>query len=72
MDYCLFCQTKQSAHVGKDMRCPTRKDSHFKAEPKVRNAFALHATSRKAGYMKHRNEPKGGARNKQREYREDD
>jgi hypothetical protein len=38
---------------------------------KVRNAFALHATSRKAGYMKHRNTERQGQKNKQREYLEE-
>lgn len=47
-----------------------RKDK--KNHPKVRNAFALHATSRKAGYMKDRRAERGGARNKQREYLERD
>lgn len=47
-----------------------RKDKTRK-HVQVRNAFALHATSRKAGYMKHRNTPRGGAKNKQREYLED-
>lgn len=35
--------------------------------PRVRprNAHALSAMSRKSGYMKHRNAPRGGARNEQ-------
>ena len=42
-----------------------RKD---KKHPKVRNAFALHASSRKAGYMHDRRKERGGQKNKQREY----
>jgi hypothetical protein len=38
----------------------------------VRNAFALHAKMRRAGYMKDRREPRGGTRNKQAEYRDED
>jgi len=47
-----------------------RKDK--KNRPKVRNAFALHATSRKAGPMHDRRKERGGAKNKQREYVERD
>lgn len=35
---------------------------------KVRNAFALHAKQRKAGYMKDRRAERGGSRNNQRDY----
>ena len=45
-----------------------RKD---KKHPKVRNAFALHATSRKAGPMHDRRKERGGQKNKQREYLEE-
>jgi hypothetical protein len=31
-DYCCFCRTRKAAHIGKDLRCPTRAGSHFKAE----------------------------------------
>lgn len=39
---------------------------------KVRNAFALHAKQRKAGYMKDRRDERGGQKNKQREYLDKD
>lgn len=39
---------------------------------RVRNAFALHASMRKAVPFKDKRAPKGGARNKQAEYREED
>lgn len=29
MNYCVFCRAGKRAHVGKDLRCPTRQ-SHFK------------------------------------------
>jgi hypothetical protein len=47
-----------------------RKDK--KIHPKVRNAFALHAMQRKAGFMKDRRAEKGGTRNKQRDHLETD
>jgi len=47
----------------------TRKDK--RKHVKVRNAFALHATRRKAVKFKHKTEPRKGARNLQRDYREE-
>ena len=42
-----------------------------KKPPKKRNAFTLHAQRRPAPKFKDRREGRKGARNKQREYRED-
>lgn len=39
---------------------------------KVRNAFALHASMRKSVVFKDKRAPKGGSRNKQAEYRDED
>lgn len=40
---------------------------------KIRNAFALHAKSRKsAGAMKDRRAPRGGTKNKQQQYMDEE
>lgn len=39
--------------------------------PKKRNLLAVHAHNRKAGPMKDRRAPRGGAKNRQKEYEED-
>jgi len=39
--------------------------------PTMRNPFGLHASLRKAVRFKDRRMPRGGARNRQREYREE-
>lgn len=38
---------------------------------KTRNPFGLHASMRKSVKFKDKREPKGGAKNKQREYQEE-
>jgi hypothetical protein len=43
-----------------------------KKKPKMRDPYAQHAKKRKAGPMKHKNAPKKGAKNKQREILEDE
>jgi hypothetical protein len=40
--------------------------------PKPRNPFALHAKRRRAATFKDRREARGGARNKQRDYKEEE
>lgn len=40
--------------------------------PKVRNAFALHASKRPAVVMKDRRAPRGGAKNIQRDHKDEE
>lgn len=54
-------------HAEEEHMSRTHKDN----EPKRRNAFALHASRRTAVKFKDRRQPRGGARNLQREYREE-
>lgn len=68
--YCVAGEHTNCTDTHKDRGvcdCPC----HLKTHPKVRNAFALHATMRKAVRFKHKTEPRKGARNLQRDYKEE-
>lgn len=49
-----------------------KRNSFTVEAPKPRNPFALHASQRRAAKFKDRREERGGARNRQRDYREEE
>jgi len=69
--YCVLGEHKNCTDSHRD-NCVCDCPCHLTKHPKVRNAFALHAKQRRAGYMKDKRTPRAGQKNKQREYLDED
>jgi len=66
------CVDYQKSNTLRPVQSDMRNQTIAVKAPKIRNAFALHAKRRRAGAMKDRRPPRGGSRNLQREYRDED